>query len=128
MMELRWTRKKKGSNLTGRLVDMTDRCFSALKKAQWNRNPHSPYVFTNPMMSRKYPEEPSRWKYDYRDKFFDRLCRLAGVREMGYHSLRHQRASQMLELGQTLVYIKEQLGHEDISTTSKYLQSLGFKT
>lgn len=122
-----WTRKKKGGNLSDRLVDMTDRCFGALKKAQWNRNQHSPYVFTNAMMARKYPEEPERWKYDYRDKFFDRLCRLAGVREMGYHSLRHHRASQMLDQGQTLVYIKEQLGHEDISTTSKYLQSLGFK-
>lgn len=122
-----WTRKKKGGNLTDRLVDMTDRCFAALKKAQWNRNPHSPYVFTNPLMAKKYPEEPARWKYDYRDKFFDRLCRLAGVREMGYHALRHHRASEMADAGMSLPYIKEQLGHEDISTTSLYLQSLGIK-
>lgn len=122
-----WTRKKKNSNLTDRWVDITNRCFAALKQAQWNRNPHSPYVFTNPRMVKEHWEEPARWKYDYRDKFFDRLCREAGVREMGYHSLRHHRASEMAEQGQTLVYIKEQLGHEDISTTSLYLQSLGIK-
>ena len=122
-----WTRKKRGGNLTDRLVDMTDRCFNALKKAQWLRNKHSPYVFTNPLMAQKYPEAPARWKYDYRDKFFHRLCRLAGVREMGYHALRHHRASEMADQGRSLPYIKEQLGHEDISTTSLYLQSLGIK-
>jgi len=122
-----WTRKKKGGNLTDRLVDLTDRGFAALKKAQWLRHPHSPYVFTNPKMVTKYPEEPARWKYDYRDKFFDSLCKRAGVREMGYHALRHHRASEMADQGLSLPYIKEQLGHEDISTTSLYLQSLGIK-
>lgn len=122
-----WTRKKSGANLTPRLVDMTDKAFDALLFAQWNRNPHSEYAFSNPTMVKKYPEDPARWKYDYRDKFFDRLCRLAGVREMGYHALRHHRASEMADQGMSLVYIKEQLGHEDISTTSLYLQSLGIK-
>lgn len=122
-----WTSKKKGGNRMDRLVDMTDRCFAALKKAQWLRNNHSPYVFTNPIMVKKFPTEPVRWKYDYRDKFFNRLCRLGGVREMGYHALRHHRASEMADQGMSLPYIKEQLGHEDISTTSLYLQSLGIK-
>ncbi len=76
-------------------------------------------------MAQKYPETPARWKYDYRDKFFDRLCRLAGVQEMGYHALRHLRASEMVNEGKSLVYIKEQLGHEDISTASLYLHSMG---
>jgi integrase len=78
-------------------------------------------------MAKKHPEDPARWKYDYRDKFFDRLCRLAGVREMGYHALRHQKASELADRGESLPYIRDFLGHKDISTTSLYLQSLGVK-
>ena len=122
-----WTRKKSGGNMTPRLVDMNDKAFNSLKFAQWNRNPHSPYVFTNPLMAKKHPHDPARWKYDYRDKFFDRLCRLAGVKEMGYHALRHQKASELADRGESLPYIRDFLGHEDISTTSLYLQSLGIK-
>ncbi len=53
--------------------------------------------------------------------------RLAGVREMGYHALRHQQASELADRGESLPYIRDFLGHEDISTTSLYLQSLGIK-
>jgi len=38
-------------------------------------------------MAKKYPEDSAPWKYDYRDKFSDRLRRLAGVREMGYYTI-----------------------------------------
>ena len=122
-----WTRKKSGANLTPRLVDMEERAFKALKLAQWHRDKHSPYVFTNPFMAKKYPANPEKWKYDYRDKFFDNLCRKAEVKEMGYHALRHQKASELADRGESLPYIRDFLGHEDISTTSLYLQSLGIQ-
>jgi hypothetical protein len=38
-------------------------------------------------MVEKYPNDPEKWCYVYRDKFFDTLCRRAGVPEMGYHAL-----------------------------------------
>ncbi len=123
-----WTRKKSGANLTSRLVDMNEKASNALKFAQWHRDKHSPYVFTNPLMAKKYPANPEKWKYDYRDKFFDNLCRKAGVQEMGYHALRHQKASELADRGESLPYIRDFLGHEDISTTSLYLQSLGIKS
>ena len=113
-----WTRKKSGGHLTPRLVDMNDRAFQALKFAQWHRIEGSPYVFPNPRTGQPY---------DYRDKFFDRICRLAGVPEMGYHALRHAKASQLADQGESLPYIRDFLGHEDISATSLYLQSLGVK-
>jgi integrase len=112
------TRKKSGGNLTPRLVDMNDSARQALKFAQWHRDKLSPYVFVNPRTGKPW---------DYRDKFFDRLCRLAGVREMGYHALRHQKASELADRGESLPYIRDFLGHEDISTTSLYLQSLGIQ-
>lgn len=113
-----WTRKKSGGNLTPRLVDMDDLAFQALKFTQWHRVEGNSYVFPNPRTGKPY---------DYRDKFFDRLCRLAGVKDMGYHALRHAKASELADRGESLPYIRDFLGHEDISTTSIYLQSLGLK-
>lgn len=122
-----WTRKKRGGHKTARLVEMNDRAFAALKLAQWHRVPGSPYVFTNLQMIKRCPESPEKWKYDYRDKFFDRLCRQAGVREMGYHALRHHKASALDAEGWSLADIQAFLGHETAVTTSNYLHSLGIK-
>ena len=113
-----WTRKKSGGHRTPRLVAMNDRTFQALKFAQWQRAAGNPYVFPNPRTGKPW---------DYRGKFFDTLCRRAGVRECGYHALRHAKASELADQGQSLPYIRDFLGHEDISTTSLYLQSLGIK-
>jgi integrase len=112
------TRKKSGGNLTPRLVDMNDRAAQALKFAQWHRVEGSPYVFPNPRTGKPY---------DYRDKFFDRLCRRAGVREMGYHALRHHKASSLDSEGWSLSDIQVFLGHESAVTTAGYLHSLGIK-
>lgn len=113
-----WTRKKRGGHKTPRLVEMNDRAFAALKLAQWHRVPGSPYVFTNPRTGKPY---------DYRSKFFDRLCRQAGVLEMGYHALRHHKASSLDAEGWSLADIQAFLGHETAVTTSNYLHSLGIK-
>jgi integrase len=119
------TRKKRGGDLTARLVEASDTAVSALGYAWRERHRASPWVFTNPDMALKHPEDPQRWAYDYRDKFFDGLCRLAGVPEMGYHALRHARASELALQRVPLTRIRDFLGHEDITTTSRYLHSLG---
>lgn len=113
-----WTRKKRGGHKPPRLVDMNDRVFAALKFAQWHRVTESLYVFPNPRTG---------LPWDYRDKFLTTLCRRAEVPALTYHALRHQKASALTDEGQSLVYIRDFLGHEDISTTSLYLQSLGIK-
>ena len=106
---------------------MNERVRHALKFAQLYRDERSRYVFINPLMAKKHSDNAEKWKYDYRDKFFDNLCRKAGVKEMGYHALRHQKASEMAHQGLSLPYIRDFLGHENISTTSRYLQSLGIE-
>jgi len=111
-----WTRKKRGGHMTPRWVKVSEKAESALAYARKNREKSSAYVFTNPRTGKPY---------DYRDKFFDRLCRLAGVPEMGYHALRHAKASEMALARVPLTRIRDFLGHEDISTTSKYLHSIG---
>jgi len=112
-----WTRKKRGGNRTPRWVPLTEIAYNCLRYAWKNRDKNSPWVFTNPRNGRRY---------DYRDKFFHSLCRQAGVPEMGYHALRHRRASELAEGGASLAHIRDFLGHENAVTTSNYLKALGY--
>ena len=50
-----------------------------------------------------------------------RLCEYAGVRVLYPHAIRHSAATHMLNNGDTLLNIKEQLGHRSLSTTQVYL-------
>lgn len=120
-----WTRKKKGGDRTPRLIKIIPEVERALRYAWERRVKESPWVFTNEDMIKKYPGEPGKWAYDYRDKFLGSLCRRAGIPEFTYHCLRHHAASTLGERGASLPSIQKILGHERASTTDIYLRSLG---
>ena len=120
-----WTRKKKGGSRKARNVVMTQRVYDALAYVHDSSDLTSPWVFNNPEMERRYPKNPEKWRYIYRDKFLKTLCRKAGVQEFPYHALRHYAASAMAEAGVPTTAIQSVLGHENVSTTDIYLQSLG---
>jgi len=111
-----WTRKKRHGHKTPRIFEMHDKVYESLQYVWKHRDKNSPYVFVNPLTGKPY---------DYRDKFFDSLCRKAGVPEMGYHALRHNAASSMAEAHVPLTAIQAILGHEAATTTDIYLKSLG---
>lgn len=46
-----------------------------------------------------------------------RGCKLAGVKKIRIHDLRHSHASMLIELGYSPLLIAERLGHENIETT-----------
>jgi integrase len=121
-----WTRKKKGAVRTPRWLPVIARVQEALQYALEYQTKNSPWVFTNPKMVVKYPDKPIRWRWIYRDKFFQTLCEKAGVPRMGYHNLRHLASSNMAARGVRLPEIQKFLGHERATTTDLYLQSLGF--
>ena len=50
-------------------------------------------------------------------RIFDRVLDKAGLRKIRMHDLRHTYASQLLSLGESVVYVKEQLGHHSIQLT-----------
>lgn len=67
---------------------------------------------------------------DYRegDRLFDvtksflyqemkRGCQISGAKKIRVHDLRHSHASLLIELGVSILYISERLGHENIETT-----------
>jgi len=48
------------------------------------------------------------------------ICRKAGLREIGWHTLRHTFASHLAQKGANLSAVQQLLGHSDIRTTMRY--------
>lgn len=59
--------------------------------------------------------EPMDQKFIRRQ--FKRILRKAGFRDMRFHDIRHTYASLLLTQGESLVYVKEQMGHHSIQVT-----------
>jgi len=55
----------------------------------------------------------SRWE-------LERACKRAGLRLVGWHSLRHSFASHLVMRGVSIVIVQRLLGHVDIKTTMRY--------
>ncbi len=71
-----------------------------------------PEVFVNPSTGKP-------WKAP-REKF-EKARRIAKVDWVGFHGLRHFRATQWLMHGVDVTVVKELLGHSSIQTTMRYL-------
>jgi integrase len=50
-------------------------------------------------------------------KLFNRLLTDARLRKVRFHDLRHSFASLLLQQGESLTYVKEQMGHTSINVT-----------
>lgn len=53
------------------------------------------------------------------------FCRKAGLREIGWHCLRHTFASHLTQAGANLVAVQNLLGHSEIRTTMRYAHITG---
>lgn len=71
----------------------------------------SPYVFNN-------LDTGTRW-VDIRKPWFAAL-KVAAVRNLHFHDLRHTFASRMVQRGVPLKAVQELLGHADMKTTMRY--------
>jgi integrase len=105
------TRKAKNSDLTERKVAIND----TLKEVIKGVPKIGEYVFC--YTSTKKP-------YLRRLKTLKAACKKAGVKEFGFHALRHYGASKLASEGVPLTDIQVILGHQKVTTTSIYLQSI----
>jgi integrase len=103
----------------GRRVEMSNQLTETLqsllreRKADklsngWKELPE--WVFIN---SKKEPVCDSH----FRDRVFEKVLVKAGLRKIKVHTLRHTYASLLVQNGESLVFVKEQMGHDSIKTT-----------
>jgi integrase len=104
-------------NGKSRRVDMSDQLAQALSEHRLALNrsalkkgrPMSDWIFPSSVGA---PLEPNR----VREAFFLAL-KHAGLRRIRFHDLRHSFASWLIANGESLAYVKEQLGHHSIQIT-----------
>ncbi len=75
---------------------------------QWTETP--PWVFCSETGGLLHP-------HNLRDRVFYGLLTKAKLRKVRFHDLRHTFASLLLQQGESLVYVKEQMGHSSIQVT-----------
>lgn len=111
------TRKRKGGNFSEDKLAMTKTLFAVLKRRWDKRNKFSPWVFCN--------EEGNRFKYSNKRNLMRNLCRKAGVKQFGFHAIRHHVASLLADSEKAGIgQIQKLLRHKRTSTTDNYINSL----
>jgi integrase len=55
--------------------------------------------------------------YNVKNRYFHKCLEKAGLRRIRFHDLRHTFASLLIQNGESLAYVKDQLGHSSIKMT-----------
>ncbi|MGV8018293.1 MAG: tyrosine-type recombinase/integrase [Ignavibacteria bacterium] len=95
-------------NNKSRIIPLT----SSVMKMLSDKNKKYIYVF--------HDKRGEPLKHDYCIDNLHLICRNADIREIGWHSLRHTFASHLASRNNSIVAIKELMGHSDIKTTMRY--------
>ena len=114
-----WTRKSKNSNLTSRIIPRPH----CLKDE--HIPPEGERVFKRWTAQPRFLEKKVKALMEEKEPFTGKPLL---SHYFNWHNLRHKAASEWHHNGMVLVEIMARLGHSNIETTQKYLQSLGFTT
>jgi integrase len=68
------------------------------------------WVFTNEVGGTLHPD-------NFRNRVWPKLLAKAGLRKIRIHDLRHTYASLLIAQGESLAYVKDQMGHHSIRVT-----------
>jgi integrase len=116
-----FVRGKVTSTKTGktRRVDLSDAVIHELRTLERRRretylkegkNQIPNWVFCNDVGN---PQD----MYNLKRRHFKRSLRESGLREIRFHDLRHTYATLLIQQGESLAYVKDQLGHSSIKMT-----------
>ncbi len=108
-----WTRKRKDGTLEFDWIPLTDDLYNLLlnHKAQ----SESQLVFPNPETGEPWVD---------RRKLMERLSKKAGIKQFGFHAIRHLTASILAQSGTPAILIQGILRHKKVTTTELYLHQL----
>jgi integrase len=93
-----------------RRVDLSKQLCDVLRGYLATHTSDSPWIFPG---EDGWPMTPSAFRYSV----WLPLMRQSGVRYRKPHTWRHTFASMLIQAGESLVYVKEQLGHHSIKIT-----------
>jgi integrase len=112
-----WTRKRRGGELQEDKLAMTETLYSVLKRRWDNRDKTTSFVFHN--------ADGTRYTYTQKRDTMRKLCRKAGVKNFGFHAIRHHVASILADSGKaSLSQIQKMLRHRRTTTTDNYIKTL----
>lgn len=102
--------KELGSPKSNRVrhIDMTADLYETLRK----RRKSTGFVFTN--------AEGKNFNHSQLYRKLQSVCRRAGLREIGWHALRHTFASHLVMRGAPVPAVQKLLGHSAIEMTMRY--------
>ena len=115
-----WTRKTRDGSMEGEWLPMTNQLYDSLWWCWQNRLfKDSPYVWI-------CEEGPHAGQpFNYRRRFLNGLCKRAGIRSFGFHSLRRYVASMLADTHKiSAKTIQRILRHKSLQTTEMYIQNL----
>lgn len=113
-----WTRKRRGGGREPRTMGMVKPLASMLRARLSNHE--SNHVFTDPATGIQLSKN-TRWCIT----LFDKLCERAGVQRFTAHCVRHFVATRLKDSRQATPFqIQAFLGHQNLSTTERYLHEL----
>lgn len=110
-------RVEKPKNGRERRVDMSDLLGACLKGLLVLRKKEALAVGRGKPNEILFHRNGKHMEQNYIRRIFKRVLAKAGIREVRVHDIRHSFASLLLSMGQSPVYVMEQLGHSGINTT-----------
>lgn len=115
-----WTRKRRGGGREARTMAMVMALHDALLARAASPCRHETHVFTNPESGLPLTKN-TVWTIH----LMTRLCERAGVQRFTAHCIRHFVATRLKDSRQATPFqIQNFLGHQNLSTTEKYLHEL----
>ena len=118
-VRLTWRKNKKGQWEEAWLPVRDE--FMDLLKVHQKYTGLQMFVFLNTQGS----DNPKFWvPYQYRQHWLKELCEQAGVKQFGFHGIRHLFASILAANNVPLVEIQFMLRHKHLSTTQRYIHQL----
>lgn len=101
-------------NGTSNYLPMSRRCYDLLYKKRL-QEPNNKFIFTN---------EATGTHYNNFSNSFKTVLKLADIKDLRFHDLRHTAATRLVAIGTPIPIIQKILNHKKIQTTMRYAHTL----